>query len=187
LHHDASFFTSARVQRNSPFIVSSSPVRRDRPPAGDGWLHEVKFDGYRVQLHKGGQHVSIICKIGTDFTKRFKPIEQALHAIPTKSVIIDGEIVASDEEGHPDFRTLHARRMKDRALCVWCFDLLLINGNDLRALPLVERKARLASLKKQSKDTRLRFCESFDDAKKLLASCEALTSLMPAPTNRSHN
>jgi bifunctional non-homologous end joining protein LigD len=174
LHQNRSFSTSTHVQRKSPFIVPSSPSRRDSPPAGDGWLHEVKFDGYRVQLHKDNQHVTIFSKNGADFTKRFKPIVEALLALPAKSIIIDGEIVASDQEDHPNFYALHARKIKNKALCVWCFDLLNINGKDLRPLPLIERKTRLTSLLKKSKDTRLRFSESFDDAEKLLASCEAL-------------
>jgi ATP-dependent DNA ligase len=64
--------------------------------------------------------------------------------------------------------------MKDKALCVWCCDLLFIVGKDLPQLLFIKRKTRLASLLKKSKDTRLRFSESFDDAEKLLASCEAL-------------
>jgi bifunctional non-homologous end joining protein LigD len=174
LHCGYRFSTSTHVQRKSPFIIRSSPVRRDNPPVGHGWLHEVKFDGYRVQLHKDGQHVTIFSKNGADFTNRFKPIEQALLALPAKFVVIDGEIVASDEEGHPNFYALHTQKIKDKALCVWCFDLLFINGKDLRPLPLIERKTRLASLLKKSKGTRLRFSESFDDAEKLLASCEVL-------------
>lgn len=64
--------------------------------------------------------------------------------------------------------------MKDKALCVWCFDLLFINEKDLRPHPLIERKTRLASLLKKSKDARLRFSDSLDDAEKLLMSCETL-------------
>jgi bifunctional non-homologous end joining protein LigD len=127
-----------------------------------------------VQLHKDSQHVTIFSKNGADYTQRFKLIEQALRALPAKSVIIDGEIVASDEKGHPNFYALHGRKTKDEILCVWCFDLLNINGKDLRPLLLIERKARLASLLKKSKVIRLRFSESFDDAEKLLATCEAL-------------
>jgi ATP-dependent DNA ligase len=72
------------------------------------------------------------------------------------------------------FVALHARKGKHQNVCVWCFDLLSLNAKNLRQLPLVERKARLAKLLKRSKDTRLRFSESFDGAEKRLASCEAL-------------
>ena len=59
------------MQRPSPFIIPAHPVLRDRPPKGDGWLHEVKFDGYRAQLHKAGKAAAIYSKNGWDFSNRF--------------------------------------------------------------------------------------------------------------------
>ena len=79
------------MQRPSPFIIPAHPVLRDRPPKGDGWLHEVKFDGYRAQLHKAGKAAAIYSKNGRDFSNRFPGILHALLALPCKNAIIDAE------------------------------------------------------------------------------------------------
>lgn len=84
----------ATVLRTSPFLIPAQPVLRDRPPKGDGWLHEVKFDGYRVQLHKDGNDVAIYSRNGVDFTSRFSAIAHALKHLPTRTLIIDAEAVA---------------------------------------------------------------------------------------------
>jgi bifunctional non-homologous end joining protein LigD len=78
------------------------------PPSGKEWLHEIKLDGYRAQLHKEGSDVALYSKNGKDFTTRFKDIARAVEKVPAKSLIIDAEIVASDAEGRPDFRALHS-------------------------------------------------------------------------------
>jgi bifunctional non-homologous end joining protein LigD len=76
------------------FIQPCSPVTAKSVPAGDGWLHEVKFDGYRAQVHKVGSRVIIYSRSGLDFTERFPSIAQ-LHELPAKSAVLDGEVVAS--------------------------------------------------------------------------------------------
>src|SRR5262245_1766724 len=83
--------------RSSPFITPAQPALRVRPPAGEEWLHEVKFDGYRCQLHKAGDDVVIFSKNGRDFTNRFPGIHDALVTLPCKSAVIDGEVVACKE------------------------------------------------------------------------------------------
>ena len=96
--------------RTLPFIIPSQPTLRVRPPAGDAWLHEVKFDGYRCHLHKAGKDVAIFSKNGRDFTNRFPGIRDALLILPCKTAIIDGEVVACRKDGVPDFRALlHSR------------------------------------------------------------------------------
>ena len=112
------------MPRTSPFIIPAiPPTRRDRPPSGDGWLHEVKFDGYRCQLHQGGKDVIIFSKNGREFTSRFPGIRDALLSLPCKSAIIDAEVVACREVGLPDFRALHSGNYSQEDLCVWCFDV----------------------------------------------------------------
>jgi bifunctional non-homologous end joining protein LigD len=96
---------------------------------------------------------------------------RSLHA---RSAIIDGELTATDERGLPDFRALHFRKGKGQQLCVWAFDLMELNGRDLRALPLEKHKHSLQKLFNKNPDNRLRFSESFDDGDKLLAHAEAL-------------
>jgi hypothetical protein len=78
-------------------------------PAGDGWLHEVKFDGYRVQVHKVGSRVIIYSRNGHDFTERFPSIAQLLHEFPAKAAVLDGEVVASNADDSPNFARLHVR------------------------------------------------------------------------------
>jgi len=88
------------------FIQPCSPIRAKEVPAGDAWLHEVKFDGYRVQAHKVGSQVVIYSRNGHDFTERFPPIAQLLHELPAKATVLDGEVVASDADGRPNFARL---------------------------------------------------------------------------------
>jgi bifunctional non-homologous end joining protein LigD len=151
-----------------------APTLRASPPTGDAWLHEIKFDGWPIQLHKRGRDVTVYTKNGHDYTKRLPVIAAAVEAPPARSAIIDGELTATDEHGLPDFGALHFRKRKQQHLCVWAFDLLELNGRDLRGLPLTKRKASLKKLLNKTGDFRLRFSESFDDGVKLLAHAEAL-------------
>jgi ATP-dependent DNA ligase len=85
------------------FIQPCRPIPAKAIPAGDGWLHDAKFDGYRAQLHKVGSDVVIFSKHGYGLTMRFQTITDLLRALPAKSVIIDAEIVAKNRAGVPDF------------------------------------------------------------------------------------
>jgi bifunctional non-homologous end joining protein LigD len=123
------------------FIPPCLPTMKREPPRGKGWLHEVKFDGWRLQLHKDPHDVWVYSKGGHDFRGRFPEIEAAFLFFPARSAIVDAELTACDENGLPDFAAL--LRNDADYLCVWAFDLLAINGKDLRPLPLDERKARL--------------------------------------------
>ena len=162
------------VLRRSAFIVPASPILRERPPAGNAWLHEVKFDGWRIQLHKHERGVAIYTRNGHDYTRSLPAITASVAALPCRSCIIDGELTAIDEYGLPDFRALHFRAARDEELCVWGFDLLNFNGADTRALPLVQRKHLLERLFNKANDDWLRFSETFNDGEKLLASCERM-------------
>jgi bifunctional non-homologous end joining protein LigD len=110
----------------SDFIAPSEPVAQSLPPSGKGWVHEVKFDGYRLQLHKDGDRAFIWSKKGKDFTARFRDIAKAVAALPSKTCVLDAEGVALDAEGRPDFRALVGRQKHSRV--AWCFDLLEIDG-----------------------------------------------------------
>ena len=77
--------------RTSPFIIPAQSALRVRPPAGDAWLHEVKFDGYRCELHKAGDDVVIFPRNGREFTNRFPGIRGAVLTLPYKSAVINGE------------------------------------------------------------------------------------------------
>jgi len=156
----------------SAFIEPALPVLKPRPPKGDGWIHEIKFDGYRVQLHMHGGKVTIYSKNGSDFTNRFSRIAAALSELPVKSCIIDGEVVACRADGSPDFRALHGGNYAQTDLCVWCFDLLALDGRDLRHMPLIVRRLQLGKLLRTFDHDALRYSEGFASAEKLLAECD---------------
>ena len=174
--------------KRNPFIEPSFPVLKRQPPKGDQWLHEVKFDGFRAQLHKAGGEVAIFTRRGNDYTRRFPAIRDSLIALPTHSGIIDAEIVICDSDGKPDFNALMKRRTE--ALCAWCFDLLEINGRGLRRRGLVERRAMLRHLINRADDHVLRFSETFPNPTKLLkvanaAGLEGIVSKLRSQPYRS--
>jgi len=107
-------------------------------PTGPEWLHEVKFDGYRVQAHKVGSRVVVYSRNGHDFTDRFPSIAQLLHQLPAKAAVLDGEVVASDADGRPNFARLHVRWTRSNTIHLWAFDLLALNGRDRPAISLSE-------------------------------------------------
>jgi bifunctional non-homologous end joining protein LigD len=151
------------------FIPPCLPLLKPEPPRGKGWLHEVKFDGWRVQLHKNGDQVRIYSKSGHNFAGRFPEIEAALLFFLGRAAIVDAELTACDTDGLPDFGAL--LRNDADCLCVWAFDLLAINDKDLRQLPLHERKARLQRLVQKYGDDRVRYSDAFDDPDILLDAC----------------
>ena len=83
------------------------PTLKPQPPRGKGWLHEVKFDGWRVQLHKNNRRATVYTKSGNDFSTRFPSIVAAVAALPVRSAILDGELTSCNNRGIPDFRALH--------------------------------------------------------------------------------
>ena len=114
--------------RKSPFIIPSAPVLAKAPPVGREWLHEVKHDGWRAQLHKAGDDVVVFSKTGADFTRRFRSIADAVLKLPVQSCIIDAELVACDKDGNPNFYEL--MRGTRHGCCAWCFDLMELDGTN---------------------------------------------------------
>jgi len=132
----------------------------DRPPAGAGWAHEIKFDGYRMQLRIERGGVTLKTRTGLDWTGKFPAIAKAAAGLPDG--LIDGEIVALDEHGSPDFAGLQAALSEEKTddLIFFAFDLLYADGIDLRAKSLRERKAQLKALIGEDSD-RVRYVEHF--------------------------
>ncbi|MEQ9097431.1 MAG: DNA ligase D [Phycisphaerales bacterium] len=130
------------------FVPPQLCTLTDKAPDGDDWLHEIKFDGYRLVALRGGDRVRLLTRQENDWSDRFKPIAAAVSGLPADAVILDGEACLLDAHGHTSFQDLQnaikARRF-DR-LVFFAFDLLHLDGHDLRKRPLVERKAELASL-----------------------------------------
>jgi bifunctional non-homologous end joining protein LigD len=141
-------------------------------PAGADWLHEVKFDGYRVQVHKVGSRVVVNSRNGHDFTERFPSIAELLHELPAKAAVLDGEVVASNADGSPNFARLHVRWTRPGTIHLWAFDLLAFNSPDLRPRPLVKRQAVLQSLLERFGCPAISLSESFEDGLALLRVAE---------------
>jgi len=135
-----------------------------RPPSGPGWVHEIKFDGYRVQLRVADGEVTLKTRKGLDWTAKFAAIAKEASALP--DALIDGEIVALDQNGTPDFAALQAALSEQNTdnLIFYAFDLLFDGDTDLRDRPLAERKARLQTLlSRHGSGTKLvRFVEHFE-------------------------
>lgn len=139
----------------------------ERAPSGPGWGHEIKFDGYRMQLRVESGHVTLKTRKGLDWTGKFAPIAALAAGFP--DCILDGEVVALDRSGAPDFAALQAALSEGdtRDLIFFAFDLLYLEGEDLRELPLAERKARLERLLEESKQGgqgNIRYVEHFETA-----------------------
>jgi len=118
----------------------------DQPPQGARWAHEIKLDGYRVQLRVSQGRSVIRTRTGLDWTERFSALAEDARVLP--DCMIDGEIIALDQRRNPSFGALQAALSEDRSedLLMFAFDLLFEGREDLRTLPLVERKVRLEAL-----------------------------------------
>ncbi len=137
----------------------------DRPPGGQGWCHEIKFDGYRVQLRVEDGEARLKTRKGLDWTDKFQAIAKEGSSLP--DALIDGEIVALDHNGAPDFSTLQAAISDGKTdnLIFYAFDLLFADGMDLRRLPLGERKEQLRKLLEapaRGKAKLIRYVEHFE-------------------------
>jgi bifunctional non-homologous end joining protein LigD len=115
------------------------------PPSGPGWIHEIKHDGFRILARRGPAGVQLITRNGNDFTHRFPFIEMAVKSLPVRSCLIDGEAIVCDENGLAVFELIRGHRTV--ASAVHCaFDLLELDGRDLRREPIEKRKALLDKL-----------------------------------------
>ena len=142
------------------FIEPALASSVDKVPDGTRWIHEIKFDGYRVQVHIQNGQVKVFTRRGNDWTKRFRKIASDASEIDAGSAIVDGEVVVPSASGLTDFSVLQ-NELKGRStrIVLVVFDLLYLNGHDLRKLPLSARKAEL----KQIIDgTPVQFSESFE-------------------------
>lgn len=174
-----------RVARKAPARATAKRARRthaakmpefvepalcklvDRPPGGASWAHEIKLDGYRMQLRVDEGEAVLRTRKGLDWSEKFSEIISASAKLP--DCMVDGEIVALDENGAPDFAALQAALSDgdSRNLIFFAFDLLFIEGEDLRKRPLSERKQRLKELLEEQPRTvtsRLRYVEHFETA-----------------------
>ncbi|HQS07867.1 MAG: DNA ligase D [Rhizobiales bacterium 24-66-13] len=147
------------------FVPPQLCTSLERPPVGKEWVHEIKLDGYRIQMRVEGGKAALRTRTGLDWTARFSAIAQAAGALP--DALIDGEVVALNAHGAPDFPALQVALSEGRTkdLVYFAFDLLFEAGEDLRALPLDARKQRLQALLAAHGDgLRIRYVEHLENS-----------------------
>ena len=165
------------------FVEPCLPSPSVKPPSGPGWIHEIKHDGYRMMVRKDSAGVRLVTKNGHDWTPRYPAIVKTAKAIKATSFLIDGEAVAVNDKGLADFSKLR-RRQNEAGVFLYAFDLLELNGEDLRREPIEERKAsleRLLSARRKSPGIHFVDHMEFDDAQMIFAhacevGCEGIVS-----------
>jgi bifunctional non-homologous end joining protein LigD len=130
------------------FIEPCHPTERDRPPSGSHWIHEIKADGYRAQVHARDGKAIVYSRRGHDWTQTFASIARAAESLPVRHAVFDGEAIVQDARGIADYHALRRELARKRAgnLTYYVFDLLYLEGQDLRQRPLSERKKKLKAL-----------------------------------------
>jgi bifunctional non-homologous end joining protein LigD len=127
------------------FIEPCLPSPAKVPPSGPDWIHEIKHDGFRIMARRDAAGVRLITRKGNDLTRRFPFIAMAVAALPVASCLIDGEAIVSDDNGLAIFDRIRGQgTLASGTLCA--FDLLQVDGQDLRREPLEARKGALAKL-----------------------------------------
>jgi bifunctional non-homologous end joining protein LigD len=162
------------------FIQPCSPTTASKPPTGERWTHEVKWDGFRFQVVKVGKEIRLFSRNGVDWTERMPAIAAAFVRLPARVAQIDGELCLCDAEGRPDFRALmraaRQRPADETRLSFHAFDLLQLNAADLKPKPLVERRRRLVDLVHRLDEAVpvLYLPDGFTSGDELLATCAKL-------------
>jgi bifunctional non-homologous end joining protein LigD len=127
------------------FIEPCLPSPAKRPPAGPDWIHEIKHDGFRIMARRDGASVRLITRHGNDFTSRFPLAAAAVMALPGRSFMIDGEAIVTNASGLAVFDLIRRKRHGGDAVLI-AFDLIELDGEDLRRSPIEHRKRKLAKL-----------------------------------------
>ena len=137
----------ARKAAMPDFVSPQLATLVEEPPTGDQWLHELKFDGYRLLCHLNRKHVRLWTRNQKDWTAKFPGIAKALQSLKLQSAILDGEVVALDSSGRASFQKLQQSiKNLSPGLIFHAFDLIYVDGYSLTKVPLVERKRVLAEL-----------------------------------------
>src|SRR5215472_2317575 len=157
------------------FIPPQLPSLTDQPPEGANWIHEVKHDGYRTMLVIERGAARTYTRDGHDWSDRYPGIIAVARKLPRRSAILDGEVIVQDGRGVSDFEALQsALRSKAARLIFYAFDLLHLDGKDLREKPLIERRTKLKRLIEQDPDSPIQFSEEFiGDAAAFFHACAA--------------
>jgi bifunctional non-homologous end joining protein LigD len=162
---------SALPKAKPRFVEPMKPRLVETPPKGGDWLYELKFDGIRAIAVKNGSKVSLLSRNRNELRARFPEIADTVKKLSIQECVIDGEVVALDEQGRSSFQLLQALEMEGRKapICYYVFDLLQLEGRSLTKLPLMQRKEILAKVCEDVGDP-IRFSGKIGaDASKLLA------------------
>lgn len=145
------------------FITPQLATLAVRPPTGEGWLNELKLDGYRLQCRLENGKVQLLTRNGLDWTDRMRSLAAELANLPAKSALLDGEVVVLNKDGNSNFAALQAAFQEEveSPLTYFSFDLLHLDGHAVRSLPLIRRKNILATLLEGASDT-IRLSEHMD-------------------------
>jgi len=156
------------------FIPPQIPTLVKQPPEDEGWVHEVKFDGYRTQLIIDQGGVRLFSKNGHDWTAKYWPIALAVE-LPCRAAILDGEVIVAGGQGAPDYPALEAAIWNEPSRLVFvAFDILHLDGRNLAPLPLLQRKHALWQLVEPGAG-KIRYSEHFDgDALAILRAIDKM-------------
>jgi bifunctional non-homologous end joining protein LigD len=158
--------TGARHAALPVFVAPCLATLSDKSPDSDKWVHEIKFDGYRIQARLDRGKVKLLTRKGLDWTKKFPTIADAVAKLPVRSALIDGEVVVEGNDGISSFSLLQQDLKAERhdRMVFYVFDLMYLDGADLKSLPLRARKDALAKLlKRQPARGALRLSESLTE------------------------
>ena len=146
------------------FVPPSLATLHDTAPSGPDWIHEIKFDGYRIEARLDRGKVKLLTRKQLDWTHRFERIAEAVAALPAETALLDGELVVENDKGVSSFSMLQNDLKEGRGdrFVYWVFDLLYLDGRDLTDAPLIARKAALQRLLKGSKTGPIRYAEHFE-------------------------
>jgi bifunctional non-homologous end joining protein LigD len=146
------------------FVAPQLALQAISPPTGEGWLHELKLDGYRMQARKDGTGVQMLTRKGLDWTHRVRAVANEVAKLAVDKVTLDGEVVVVTEDGTTSFADLQAS-LQDGAknvLTYFCFDLLHVDGHNIRELPLKQRKEILGSVLSGANEELVRVSEHLE-------------------------
>jgi bifunctional non-homologous end joining protein LigD len=166
----------AKGAKHPGFVEPALATLKSKPPAGDKYIHEIKFDGYRIQAHLRGGLASIYTRSGLNWSKRFPTISHAMALIRATEIILDGEVISADEKGAANFSALQDDLSKSRydRMVYYAFDLLYLDGYDLRGATLISRKRLLSDLLSERALGPIQYSQHFEEEGALLfrKSCE---------------
>jgi len=165
-----------RSPHHLKFVEPMKAKLAGSPPRHGDWIYEIKFDGFRALAFKNGDEVHLLSRNNKDFNEKFPEIAEAVAKLEIDEAILDGEIVALDEKGVSSFQLLQAFELGQERppIFFYVFDLLQLDGDDLKRKPLIERKAKLQEIL-ENRSTLVRFSDSLgENAKQLLKQAEKL-------------